>query len=50
MADVVTPPKGYGGSPPRSGGRNLVVTILWKGVLNSMFTSIFALGLLLHVF
>ncbi len=40
---VVTHFGGFGGSPIGFGGTYLVVTILWKGVFNSQFNSIFAL-------
>jgi hypothetical protein len=40
---VVTHLGGFGGFAPGFGGTYLVVTILWKGYLDSKFTSIFAL-------
>jgi hypothetical protein len=36
---IVTPLGGSGGSPPRFGGSHLVVTTLWKCVLDIKFTS-----------
>jgi hypothetical protein len=37
---VITPLGGFGGSPLKSRGTNLVVTILWKGVFNNKFNGI----------
>ncbi len=44
MAIIVTSPRGSRGSPPKSGGTNLVVIILWKNVIDSKFTSTSTLG------
>ncbi len=44
MTTTITPPKGSKGSPPGFGGIDLVVTTLWKGVIDNKFIGIFTSG------